>query len=371
MFMSSFRIFIVFVVAILMNISVAQASEYAGGYLGVKAGTNTSKATDASGATAISSKRTVAYFMQGGYLQGGYNLDLSAVVVGVGAYYDWNAYTKHFNGIGYGSRSYGFDAKLGVPLGDWLPYAKLGRGKNAGTYDLGYISQSSPNTAVGIEYKFSNHWSTVGEYKLNKFSSQDGSITIHNKTITLGLNYYFNEPPETEAAAAIKEPEPIPELATIPEPIGPEPESPPPVPPAVPTPPVSEVWKTFMEEKPVSIEGTNFARGSAKLELKAGKELMKDVVDFVAAHPDAHLELIGYTDSRGSEKLNKKLSLERAESVKKYLVDTGISADRISVTGAGSSNPVGDNNTSEGRAKNRRVEIRSVIKEEKKVRVTE
>jgi OmpA-OmpF porin, OOP family len=373
--MNLLRIVIILVVALLnINIGEAQASEFSGGYLGAKMGANTSKATDSNGATVVSNERTAAYFMQGGYLQGGYNLDLSAVVVGVGAYYDWNAYVKHFNGVGYGSRSSGFDVKLGVPIGNWIPYAKIGRGRNAGTDDFSAIKQISNNSALGFEYKLASHWSTVGEYKINKFSSQDGAITIHNKTVALGLNYYFDEPPAPEAVAPEPEQEPIPELAPMPEPVGPEPTDPAPPSPAPVSPPepapVSEVWKSFMEEKAVSIEGTNFARGSAKLELKAGKELMKDVVEFVGAHPEAHLELIGYTDSKGSEKLNKKLSLARAQAVKQYLVDTGIAADRITVHGAGSSNPVADNNTLEGRAKNRRVEIRSVIKEEKKVRVT-
>ncbi|HLD63859.1 MAG TPA: OmpA family protein [Candidatus Peribacteraceae bacterium] len=65
------------------------------------------------------------------------------------------------------------------------------------------------------------------------------------------------------------------------------------------------------------------------------------------------------------------ISERRAESVKAYLVKKGISADRITAKGEGAANPVGDNATKEGRAKNRRVEIRSMVKEEMKVRITE
>jgi len=185
---------------------------------------------------------------------------------------------------------------------------------------------------------------------------------LRNKNLTIGLNYYFGVP--TLAPVLIKAPArvAVPAVARQPEP------APAPVP--EPAPPVSEVWKTLMEEKPVRIEGTNFVSGSAKLKLVAGKKLMNEVVEFVAKHPDANLEVIGYADSTGSEKLNKKLSLARAKSVKQYLVGTGIAADRITVDGGGSTNPVGDNKTKEGRALNRRVEIRSVIKEEKKVLVT-
>jgi len=377
--MGKCRLVFVLIAALSMNICGVQASQFSGAFAGAKLGINSSKVTDQNGATIISSKRTVAYAMQGGYLQGGYNLDLKAVIVGVGAYYDWNAYAKHYQGIGYGSRSYGLDAKFAVPLGGWMPYAKIGYGKNKGTYELSAVSHRSRNSALGIEYKFADHWSTVGEYKLNKFTIADGSMTIRNKTVTLGLNYYFDEP-KAAVAALEPEPEPIPELAPIPEPVGPEPEEPPAIPeqtpPSTPEPapvavvaPVPEVWKTLMEEKPVTIEGTNFARGSAKLDLKAGKEILKEVVEFMHQHPGSQLVLIGYTDNIGSDKQNAKLSLDRANSVKKYLVDAGIPAEQISTKGEGAANPIADNNTREGRARNRRVEIHSIIKEEKKVPV--
>jgi OOP family OmpA-OmpF porin len=70
--------------------------------------------------------------------------------------------------------------------------------------------------------------------------------------------------------------------------------------------------------------------------------------------------LTGYTDSTGSAEFNQKLSLARAESVKKYLVGKGVSPGRITTNSGGSAKPVGDNKTKEGRAKNRRVEIHSI-----------
>jgi OOP family OmpA-OmpF porin len=72
--------------------------------------------------------------------------------------------------------------------------------------------------------------------------------------------------------------------------------------------------------------------------------------------------VVGYTDSTGKEKANRVLSEKRAESVKAYLVGKGIEANRIATSGKGSANPVGDNKTAAGRAKNRRVEIRSTIR---------
>jgi OOP family OmpA-OmpF porin len=66
---------------------------------------------------------------------------------------------------------------------------------------------------------------------------------------------------------------------------------------------------------------------------------------------------IGHTDAVGSDEYNQKLSVRRAESVKAYLVSKGIEANRVYTEGKGEKQPVADNRTHEGRAKNRRVEI--------------
>lgn len=65
----------------------------------------------------------------------------------------------------------------------------------------------------------------------------------------------------------------------------------------------------------------------------------------------------GHTDSRGSDTHNQKLSQARAESVRSYLVDHGVAADSIRAVGRGEERPIADNNSAEGRADNRRVEI--------------
>ena len=66
---------------------------------------------------------------------------------------------------------------------------------------------------------------------------------------------------------------------------------------------------------------------------------------------------IGHTDSIGSDAYNQKLSERRAQAVKDYMVSKGVAADRIQIKGMGESQPVADNKSKEGRAKNRRVEI--------------
>lgn len=69
---------------------------------------------------------------------------------------------------------------------------------------------------------------------------------------------------------------------------------------------------------------------------------------------------VGHTDSIGTDAYNQKLSVRRAQSVKKYLVSKGIEPNRVYVEGKGESQPVADNKTKEGRAKNRRVEIEAI-----------
>lgn len=74
------------------------------------------------------------------------------------------------------------------------------------------------------------------------------------------------------------------------------------------------------------------------------------------------VDVIGHTDSIGSEEYNQQLSLRRATSVKDYIVSKGVDASIIDVSGKGESQPVADNSTKEGRAQNRRVEVRIGVK---------
>jgi len=85
--------------------------------------------------------------------------------------------------------------------------------------------------------------------------------------------------------------------------------------------------------------------------------------DLVSKIRDVNLEVIiavGHTDSIGSDAYNQKLSVRRAEAVKAYLVSKGIERNRVYTEGKGEKQPVADNRTKEGRAKNRRVEIEVV-----------
>lgn len=73
--------------------------------------------------------------------------------------------------------------------------------------------------------------------------------------------------------------------------------------------------------------------------------------------PNTRIEIIGHTDSSGSDAVNNPLSQERAQSVRDYLAARGVSSNRIQTAGRGEREPVADNGTEAGRARNRRVEI--------------
>ena len=88
-------------------------------------------------------------------------------------------------------------------------------------------------------------------------------------------------------------------------------------------------------------------------------ELQK-AVDFAKKYPNAKFHVVGYTDSRGGEKYNQKLSEQRAESVKKYLVGEAVPPEQITAEGKGEADPIGNNKTKEGQFQNRRVVLKIV-----------
>jgi outer membrane protein OmpA-like peptidoglycan-associated protein len=98
----------------------------------------------------------------------------------------------------------------------------------------------------------------------------------------------------------------------------------------------------------------SFAVGRADLQ-----PALRPVLDQFAQGLDATtvVRIVGHTDSTGSDAINDPLSLERARTVSNYLQDRGVPASRLEIAGRGSREPVADNATPEGRARNRRVEI--------------
>ena len=102
-----------------------------------------------------------------------------------------------------------------------------------------------------------------------------------------------------------------------------------------------------------------FEPGSATLTPK-GQAVLDDLVGVVKRMPDRSFEIIGHTDSQGARLSNLSLSAARADAVKAYLVAKGTPAQVLGTSGAGPDRPVAANDTAEGRARNRRIEVRAI-----------
>jgi len=140
------------------------------------------------------------------------------------------------------------------------------------------------------------------------------------------------------------------------------------------------VWSHRMEEKKRALEqatqGTGMevsrtADNQIKLNVPADVSFdvgradvipeLRQVLDQFAQglqdQPTTHVRIIGHADATGSEEVNNQLSAQRAVSVRNYLVDRGVNGARIETVGRGSHEPIASNDTAQGRARNRRVEI--------------
>jgi outer membrane protein OmpA-like peptidoglycan-associated protein len=140
------------------------------------------------------------------------------------------------------------------------------------------------------------------------------------------------------------------------------------------------LWSKHMEEQKVAMEqatqGTGVsvsqtADNQLKLDIPSDvsfdtgrydiKSKLRPILDRFATTLNQNqvttVTIIGHTDSTGSNAVNDPLSVNRAAATRNYLVARGVAANRIAIDGRGSHEPIADNNTVEGRAKNRRVEI--------------
>jgi OOP family OmpA-OmpF porin len=98
----------------------------------------------------------------------------------------------------------------------------------------------------------------------------------------------------------------------------------------------------------------DFEYNSSQLTAPA-QQTLDEVATALASQPELNIEVQGYTDSTGPAAYNLHLSQRRADAVKSYLVSKGVSASALTAKGYGKSNPIAGNDTTEGRALNRRV----------------
>ncbi|QOY94328.1 OmpA family protein [Massilia sp. UMI-21] len=195
---------------------------------------------------------------------------------------------------------------------------------------------------LGAEFKLSEALALRAE--IERYRVTDGSYNSGDVHLTsLSLVYKFGRPtaPAYVAPAPVVEAAPAPAPAPVAAPVQPAPEP-------VPT----------SEKVSIATEALfDFDKAIVKPEGKAALD------EFMAKLEGLDTEVmiaVGHTDSVGTDAYNEKLSLRRAEAVKAYMVSKGLDPARLYTEGKGESQPVADNATAEGRAKNRRVTIEVV-----------
>ncbi|MFS2140243.1 OmpA family protein [Duganella sp. Dugasp56] len=195
---------------------------------------------------------------------------------------------------------------------------------------------------LGLEYKLSEALAVRGEmerYRVNDAVGNRGDVDL----LSVSLVYKLGRPAHS---APVYVPPPAAEPAPPPV-VAP---APPPPPPKAPEPTSEKV--SFAAEALF-----DFDKSAVKPD---GKAALDDLLLKLQGMNTEVMVTVGHTDSVGSDDYNQKLSLRRAEAVKAYLVSKGMDAARIYTEGKGETQPMADNKTAEGRAKNRRVTVEVV-----------
>jgi len=238
----------------------------------------------------------------------------------------------------------------------WFPYLRLGlggtqlekpwSGKSDSTTHFGF------HGGVGVQAHLAENFIASLE---GRGMRMEGRRTSHNEYVALlGLGYRWGGGRTATPPPPPPAPEPPKPVQAVPQPLPPPPPEPAPVQPleeAKPVPPPPPA-KILLDEAVL-----HFANGKANLS-QEGVLAVKKVAESLKAYKgDYTLVVSGHTSSVGSAALNKSLGKRRAEAVAKVLVDAGIPAASIKSEGVGPDQPIADNKTKAGQAKNRRVEI--------------
>ncbi len=238
-------------------------------------------------------------------------------------------YLGKFDGAGLNNdkvEAYTLAPKVNLPItNDISLYGKFG----GAFVNYGHEDDYSYLGAAGIEFDSHENVAVRVEYQAITDINND-QVRAMGNSATIGVVYKFGE--SAEPAPVVVEEAPV----VVEEPAAPV-----------------EVTKTFETQR---LGTGSFELNSAELKATSAAQL-DELVDFLNTYPQANVQVIGYTDTSGSEAYNQVMSEKRAASVANALVAKGIDPSRITMSGEGENNPIASNATHEGRVQNRRVEI--------------
>lgn len=246
----------------------------------------------------------------------------------------------------------------------FTPFAKAGVGYEWYTNDS-YNSNFDGvilDAGMGLKVDLTKHIALKLEglymYKMNNNGSGDGfddhsNGEVHNVAALAGLTFSFDEKavaaaPVVAAAVVAPEPAPAPVVAPAPTPVVAEPVD------KCANAPKGFVLDENCEPLKKSLN-INFPFDSAKI-IPEEAPKVTEFATFMKESPAYKTDLLGYTDSVGTDAYNQKLSEKRAAAVKAQLEKEGVTSDRVSASGKGEADPVATNKTKEGRWLNRRVD---------------
>ena len=257
--------------------------------------------------------------------------------------------------IGYKGTGANITYKVPKRFGNFEPFAKLGvtrlKTDNRENVVREQLNKTSVMAGVGIDYIVSDQWQVRSE-----FDYYDKDITDLN----VGLKWKPGYKPHTHNRVerpqqviiqpkriAKPAPTPTPKIVYVPKKVYVTRPAPKPVPK-----PQYQVMRRSLTG------GSNFASASAELTVQGKNALNRLVSDINNQKISVNsIDIVGHTDSVGSSQSNQQLSINRANSVARYLTSRGIAQSMLRTNGLGESQPIADNNTAQGKAKNRRVEM--------------
>ncbi len=244
----------------------------------------------------------------------------------IAVYAGWNS-IKNSGGFFDGNSKTNNIAQLGV-------IGKYELGHNFDVYAKGALGTDKTTIwEAGIGYTFVKDLDlSVGYRSLNTKEGSSNRTNVSYKGFIAGLSYRFGGPRAEAAAVA---------------------------PAVVETPAV-----TYQPTEPAApVQKLDYYINSVHFDtdvdtpLAADQPILDDFVSQAKAHPDNLFKIVGYTDSQGSDTYNEDLSKRRVENVEKYAEDRGVPASQLKATYHGEKKPASTNDTEQGRADNRRVDI--------------